>query len=214
MSERTVFPPAASESMSPLDVDAARALLSDHAEGALDSTMRRRVDAALVSHASLRRDYDALIVTLDALRSLPRLSPPPTFGADVRAALSSPAPTRRRLRPAELFVGLAAAASIAAFVVVLVLPNASMTGAQQTQAAGVGDDTVVSATLDAPGMLRSDVLALAGKCGMTLGAQGAFEGDAVATARFVLLLQEAAAEHGSVVVGVVPRAPRIRLTVH
>ena len=213
-----------------LTPDDARALLSDHVEGALDEDTRAEVDALLAQNPALAAERKRLETTMSMLRALPRPEAPADMVGKVRDKLaaerrkaSEPVadePLAKVVRPAwkrwagvEAAIGFAAAASIAIFIAVAGVPGGG-NNAGDTGAAGIGADTqAVSATLVVPGMATDVVAKLATDAGMKSVAPNVYEGDRRAAARFMLALKTAAAEKGVEVSGFLPDAEALRIEV-
>lgn len=223
-----------------LTVDDARALLSDHVEGALPEDTQAELDALMASDPALRRERDDLARTVELLRALPRpeLSSQAATAegmaeggmvanvrrrlADERRAASASPPTVteipiRRWGGFEVAIGLAAAASIAVFVAVVGMPGQDGSKGDTLTAGVGGPSEVVAATLVVPGAPRALLLEIASKTGVDAvgdaGPEHVFEGDQKAIARFVLMLKADAAVRGAEVSGVVPDAARVRLLI-
>lgn len=215
-----------------LTPDDARALLSDHLEGALDDERRAEVDALLAQDPLLAAERRHLEQTLSLLRALPVPEGPPELVARVRDRLTAerraaaapvapgapevfaaaelpPGIGARRFGGAAWVAGLALAAGLALVVGVVGLPGQ---GAAGTEAAGLGAASAVSTTVVAPGLPPALVADLAARAGL-VAVDGGFEGDRKAAARFVVGLKEAAQARGQAVSGMIPDAERVRVAV-
>lgn len=211
-----------------MTLDDARALLSDHLEGALDgadrAAERAAVDGWLARSPELAAEHARLDKTLRLLRALPRVDEPGDMVAKVRARIAdekhaqladvvpigaAAAKPRRRLPFLEVGLGLALAASIA----VVVGTNISGRGAaEDTHAAGLTGEVRASRTsLLAPGLPQDVVARLAIQSGMepVAGASLVFEGDRDAAARFSVELRVEMAKRGGELSGFVPDADRV-----
>ena len=215
-----------------LTPDDARALLSDHLEGALDDERRAEVDALLAVDPALAAERRRLEQTVSLLRALPTPEGPPELVARVRARLAderraasapvapevpglfaggaaSSAGASRRLGGTAWVAGLALAAGLALVVGVVGLPGQ---GAAGTEAAGLGGQAAVTTTVVAEGLPTALVADLAARAGL-VAVDGGFEGDRKAAARFVVGLKEAAQARGVAVNGMIPDAERVRVAV-
>ena len=84
-----------------MDRDRARELLSDYLEGELSPEEHAEVQAVLDRDESLRAELESLRRTLEALGSLPAVSPPEDFLQQVRQKLR-----RTRKSPFDISFGL------------------------------------------------------------------------------------------------------------
>ncbi len=226
-----------------LTPDDARALLSDHVEGALDDDTRAEVDALLASDAALAAERRRLAATMSLLQTLPRPEPPADvvgkvrdrLAAERRSALEASGaadapPARfddglarrarrgwRRFGGIEAAMGLSALAAVAVLIAVAGHEASSVPAgpaAGTIEVAGTsGGERAVTATLVVPGVPHSLVAALAAKAGMETVDGNVYEGDRRAAARFLIELKTAAAERGVEVSGFVPDATRVRLEI-
>lgn len=208
-----------------LTPDDARALLSDHLEGALDDGRKGEVDLLLAADPALAAERRRLEQTIAALRALPTPEGPPELvakvrdrlAADRRAASAPMAPSvddvvplaSRRFGGAAWVAGLALAAGIAVVVGVVGLPG---DGAPGTEAAGLGGHGAALTTVVAPGFPPALVADLAAKAGL-VAVEGGYEGDRKAAARFVVALKQAAIGRGVDVTAMLPDAERVRVAV-
>lgn len=205
-----------------LTPDDARALLSDHLEGALDDGRMAEVDRLLAADHALVAERRRLEQTIALLRALPTPEGPPELvakvrdrlAADRRAAIAPVAPLpselpQRRFGGAAWVAGLALAAGIAVVVGVVGLPGQGATG---TEAAGLAGHGAALTTVVAPGFPPALVADLAAKAGL-VAVEGGYEGDRKAAARFVLALKEAAVGRGVEVTTMLPDAERVRVAV-
>ncbi|MCC7072818.1 MAG: hypothetical protein IT383_15935 [Deltaproteobacteria bacterium] len=208
-----------------LTPDDARALLSDHLEGALDGERQAELDALLAADPALAAERRRLEQTLTLLRGLPTPEGPSELVAKVRDRLAAdrraaqaPLPpavdevlplARRRFGGAAWVAGLALAAGVALVVGVVGLPGQGATG---TEAAGLGGQSVATTTVVAPGFAPALVADLAATAGL-VAVEGGFEGDRKAAARFVLALKGAAVARGVEVTAMLPDTERVRVVV-
>ena len=200
----------------------ARALLSDHLEGALDDERNSEVDALLAADAALAAERRRLAQTVGLLRALPSPEGPAELVAKVRDRLAAerraasapvaPLPVElspRRFGGAAWVVGLALAAGIAIVVGVVGLPGPGATG---TEAAGLGGQGAVTTTVVAPDFPAALVADLAASAGL-VAVEGGYQGDRKAAARFVVSPKQAALGRSVEITAMLPDAERVRVAV-
>lgn len=216
----------------PLTIDDARALLSDHLEGALDEDVRAAVDGWLEREPALARERDRLAETMALLGGLEVPAPPEDMVARVRRALADERRagasghdvaaeassqvvaswTSRRGRGAALLF-----ASVVGGAVCVGLWSGvenARTGAPGTTVAALGGGASTSeTTFTVTRLPRDAVVDAAARAGVELVGDDVYEGAPRDVARFLMLLQEAAATRGADVAGSVPDGERVRVRV-